>query len=35
VQAGEMLPDMPVNQAQFVRSRIKALVAYLEKLQSK
>jgi mono/diheme cytochrome c family protein len=35
VQAGEMLPDMPVNQAQFVRERIRALVAYLEKLQSK
>ena len=35
VQANAMLPDMPVNQAQFVRERIRALVAYLEKLQAK
>jgi mono/diheme cytochrome c family protein len=35
VQAAEVLPDMPVNQAQFVRTRITALVEYLRKLQVK
>ena len=35
VQASETLPDMPVNQAQFVRGRIKALVGYLERMQAK
>jgi mono/diheme cytochrome c family protein len=35
VQATEVLPDMPVNQAQFVRTRITALVEYLKKLQAK
>ncbi len=35
VQATEVLPDMPVNQAQFVRTRIMSLLEYLTKLQVK
>src|SRR5574337_173408 len=34
-QANEQLPDMPYNQAKFVRERITALVAYLNTLQVK
>lgn len=33
VEAAQVLPDMPVNQAQFVRGRIAALVAHLERIQ--
>lgn len=33
VQANEQLPDMPYNQAQYVRTRIMALLEYLNQLQ--
>lgn len=33
VQAAEVLPDMPYNQAAFVRARIDALVEHLRQLQ--
>ena len=35
VEAAQVLPDMPVNQAQFVRGRIAALVAHLERIQAR
>jgi mono/diheme cytochrome c family protein len=35
IQATEQLPDMPFNQAQFVRTRIMALLEHLTKLQVK
>ncbi|MBA4176454.1 MAG: hypothetical protein C0505_07825 [Leptothrix sp. (in: Bacteria)] len=35
VQAAEALPDLPYNQAVFVRSRIMALLEYLNQLQVK
>lgn len=35
IQATEQLPDMPFNQAQFVRTRIMALLEHLNKLQVK
>jgi mono/diheme cytochrome c family protein len=35
IQATEVLPDMPVNQAQFVRTRIMSLLEHLTKLQVK
>ena len=34
-QAVEQLPDLPYNQAQFVRTRIMALLEYLNQLQQK
>lgn len=34
-QASEQLPEMPYNQAKFVRERITALVEYLHSLQVK
>jgi mono/diheme cytochrome c family protein len=34
VQAAEALPDMPYNQAVFVRARINALVEHLRRLQT-
>jgi mono/diheme cytochrome c family protein len=33
VQATEQLPDLPYNQAQFVRTRIMSLLEYLTKIQ--
>lgn len=35
VQAVEQMPDLPYNQAQFVRTRIMALLEYLNQLQQK
>jgi mono/diheme cytochrome c family protein len=35
IQAAEQLPDLPYNQAQFVRTRIMALLEYLNTLQVK
>ena len=35
VQAAEELPDLPYNQAMFVRSRIMALIEYLASIQAK
>jgi len=35
VQAAEQLPDMPYNQALYVRTRIMALLEYLNQLQVK
>lgn len=35
LQAAEQLPDLPYNQAQYVRTRIMALLEYLNKLQAK
>jgi mono/diheme cytochrome c family protein len=35
VQAAEALPDLPYNQAVYVRTRINALVDYLTQLQVK
>jgi mono/diheme cytochrome c family protein len=35
IQADEQLPDLPYNQAQFVRTRIMALLEYLSQLQVK
>lgn len=35
IQANEQLPDMPYNQAMFVRTRIMALLEYLNQLQVK
>jgi len=35
IQAAEELPDLPYNQAMFVRTRIMALLEYLNKLQVK
>ncbi len=35
IQANEQLPDMPYNQAMFVRKRITALIDYLNTLQVK
>ncbi len=35
VQAAEALPEMPYNQAAYVRARIQALVDYLTQLQVK
>lgn len=35
VQATQALPEMPVNQARYVKSRIEALVAYVGKLQAR
>ena len=35
VQANEQLPDMPYNQAMFVRTRIMALLEYLNQLQAR
>lgn len=34
-QAVEQLPDLPYNQAQFVRTRIMSLLEYLNQLQQK
>ena len=35
IQAAEALPDMPYNQASFVRTRIMAVIEYLTTLQAK
>lgn len=35
LQANEQLPEMPYNQAQYVRTRIMALMEYLNQLQVK
>jgi len=35
IQAAEELPDLPYNQAKFVRTRIMALLEYLNQLQVK
>ena len=35
IQAAEMLPELPYNQALFVRTRIMALLEYLNQLQMK
>ena len=35
IQATEALPDLPYNQAQYVRTRIMALLEYLNQLQQK
>lgn len=35
VQAAEQLPDLPYNQAMFVRTRIMSLLEYLNQLQQK
>ena len=35
IQANEALPDLPYNQAMFVRSRIMALIEYLASIQAK
>jgi mono/diheme cytochrome c family protein len=35
IQATEALPDLPYNQAQYVRTRIMALLEYLNQLQVK
>ncbi|HET9820962.1 MAG TPA: cytochrome c [Burkholderiaceae bacterium] len=35
MQAVEQMPDLPYNQAQFVRTRIMALLEYLNQLQQK
>jgi mono/diheme cytochrome c family protein len=35
IQAAEQFPDLPYNQAQFVRTRIMALLEYLNQLQLK
>ncbi|MBL8323590.1 MAG: cytochrome c [Rubrivivax sp.] len=35
IQAAEQLPDLPYNQAQFVRTRIMALLEHLTRLQAK
>jgi len=35
VQANESLPDMPYNQAQYVRTRIMSLLEYLARIQAK
>jgi mono/diheme cytochrome c family protein len=35
IQAAEALPDMPYNQAVYVRTRIMALLEYLNQLQGK
>lgn len=35
IQAAEQLPDLPYNQAVYVRTRIMALIEYLTQLQVK
>ena len=35
IQAAEQLPDLPYNQALYVRTRIMALLEYLNQLQAK
>ena len=35
IQAAEALPDMPYNQAVYVRTRIMSLLEYLNQLQAK
>lgn len=35
IQASEQLPDLPYNQAQFVRTRIMALLEHLNQIQAK
>jgi mono/diheme cytochrome c family protein len=35
IQAAEAFPDMPLNQAAFVRTRIMALLEYLNQIQEK
>ena len=35
IQAAEQLPDLPYNQAMYVRTRIMALIEYLTQLQVK
>lgn len=35
IQANEQLPDLPYNQAQFVRTRIMALLEHLTQMQAK
>lgn len=35
IQAADALPDMPYNQAMYVRTRIMALLEYLNQLQAK
>jgi mono/diheme cytochrome c family protein len=35
IQANDQLPDLPYNQAQYVRTRIMALLEYLNQLQVK
>ena len=35
IQAAETLPDLPYNQASFVRTRIMAVIEYLTTLQAK
>jgi hypothetical protein len=34
IQATEQFPDLPYNQAQFVRTRIMSLLEYLTKIQA-
>jgi mono/diheme cytochrome c family protein len=35
IQASEQLPDLPYNQAQFVRTRIMSLLEYMNQIQVK
>ena len=35
IQANEQLPELPYNQAQFVRTRIMSLLEYLTQIQAK
>jgi len=35
IQAAEALPDLPYNQAVYVRTRIMSLLEYLNQLQAK